>query len=189
MTPNEQMKYLQDTNPDEVKELLKQILNVMDVVVENQKENNKTIEKLKKSEIERLLESHENFDHSDIRLNFDDGLGNISFIMMMCTPNHIEIMTKSWIPEFRTLQNLIMSLNHEHLHAVIDKLLLQDGIDYRDVDNEFPLYAGGMDMLNGLSSTYGMATYYMDMETLRTTANMIPEFRKKLADVGDDYLF
>lgn len=136
-----------------------------------------------KTRLQKALESFTNFDQSDIRLNFeeyDSRNTDMGKVLARCHDDHIEIMVKGWISEFRYFENFITTINHESIHAIVDRIILEDGFDHRGkLDSEWMFYAGCLDKIEGLPYIPNM-TYYLDMDTVKNSIYLVPAFKREL---------
>lgn len=129
------------------------------------------------------LQYYTNFDQSDVRINFDeydDRNTNKAKILARCHKDHIEIMARSFIGPFRYFENFIGALNHESIHPIVDRILLEDGHSYYDWDTEWFFYAGGMDLIDGLLYGGASPNAFLSFDAVLNTAKLIPEYAKYL---------
>lgn len=136
----------------------------------------------KEFDLKRLL-CYQNFDQSDIRLNFDEvdtRNTNTSKVMARCHEDHVEIMVKSYLPPFRYFENFIGCINHESIHPVVDRIMLEDGHSYQDYDTEWMFYAGGMDIIDGLLYGGASPTHFLSPESVLNTMKLLPDYARNL---------
>lgn len=125
------------------------------------------------------LDGLTNFDQSNLHLSKSklDSDVDGGFIMAICKKDGIDILINNWINHFKYLENIIFVVNHESIHAVIDRILLEDGFDWFDnnCDGEYPMYAGGMDSLLGQTSSKNGLKWFLDDDAAKNTVQMFPE--------------
>lgn len=172
---------LSNMTDEEAQEFLKNIISpnsskfdINPQLIANFREKQSNTNKILQERLEGLIL----FDHSDIRLNstrdFSDGSGG--FVMAICAKDHVELILKSWLPEFQYFQNIVFTLNHESIHAVIDKILLEDEFDsFTSLDGEYPFYAGGIDSMLGMKSSQNAPSWFLDDDAAKNTAQIFSD--------------
>lgn len=142
----------------------------------------KALENRNKKDSERLI-NYTNFDQSYILINFDEidsRNTHMGKVLARCHKDHIEIMAKSFIPPMKYLENFIGILNHESIHPVVDRILLEDGFSWGDWDTEWMFYAGGMDLIEGLLYGGASPNQFMSTDAVINTMKLLPEYASAL---------
>ena len=146
---------------------------------------------MKVLEFSQMLDKMRTFDPSDIRLGDEfpfDGLQKIngeSYIGHADAEwmeDHIVIYCKKWglgFPYANTIQYIIFTLNHEYLHHYIFTIMLEDGLDIDVYDGHWPMFAGEIDLICGLSTSNLSRTYFESKESFEISMKLLANCSKK----------
>ena len=125
----------------------------------------------------------QNFERKKVKYVFLRGQG---FIKNNKGYGEIDILVKNWIAQFKYLENIIFTVNHESLHVVVDRILLEDGFNwFGDYDAEYPFYAGGIDSMLGQSSSQNALQWFLGDNEAKNTVKKFSDEYCKIFEDGD----
>lgn len=182
LSPREQADLIQKSNPDQIKELINSICKTSVEVMEDINENNQQLSKLEK---EITIQKVMNFDASDLRLRIESDLDSHDRIVNAeWHEDHIELYIRKWgwsFPPAMTLEYVGFVLNHEYLHQIIYKIMIEDDLyfDFESYEGHWPFYAGEIDLIYGVSTNNLSRDYYEDIESIRNTNKLLTNCSSK----------
>lgn len=147
-----------------VESVLRKISEVLEML---QTDAEELAQRIKKVDEEHVKDRHAkdyslNPDFSDIRLIpiEEKDTGGV-IIHGRWVKDHMEFYIKGWNWIYRNWVMFAHCLNHEAMHGVIGKILLEDNLNEKDT--HFPFYAG-MDMLFGWCYSHDHTDYITDIQ-------------------------
>jgi len=190
LSPNEQMVIFKSLTEQERISLIEKITGSLVQTAENIKENDKQIQDY---EHKIKLLGYQNFDHSNIILvtEIKEGYYNnygYEKVNARCHHDRIDLFIDNWSDECKTAEYIGYVLNHESIHAVIDKILYEDDLETQMEDCHFPYFAGEIDRCFELTMSEMHREMFMDIDAIRNmlklqtlTNNINPDdFLKRL---------
>mgnify|MGYP001591638260 CR=1 len=175
MTTNEKTELLK-TLPDEIVTfLLDEASRLLQITMTNYEENDKLLKKIQR---DIQLHGYQNYDHSNIVLvrnvkqSDESDHGEKHQVNARCYYDKIVLFIDNWSDFLKTPEYITYVLNHESIHAILDKVLYEDETEDKLGDVHFPYFAGGIDECVSLTMSETHRDFYMHPYNIKNTMKL-----------------